>query len=285
MARSIIGFFALALLCGCSASGGAGEVKLGVDVAPIQGVATETGTTGSADPSLAITRVRILVADAKIGYIGEKATGPSAEAGPYVIDLTADEIANGAHRDFSLGSLPSGTYGGAEIAIEPLPADAKAQGDSFADFVSAGASVLVDGTYQGNAFQFAGHFLAEQGTDGDVTIDANTPVTIAMTVDTSSWFVDASGAAVDPADSAQHDALAVAVCKTLDTQPQSGPGGGGIPPADSSAPPADSSAPPAGSGAPPAGDSHGPHGGKGGGDHGKSGGQGAHCVEQAPAGG
>jgi hypothetical protein len=219
MKRSLIAFRAFAGLAGCAA-GSEGEVKLGVDVAAITAAAGTDAQTGSA---LVLGRVRVLVADAKIGYSGGKSTGSSAEAGPYVIDLTADEIASGAHREFSLGTLESGTYGGAEIEIQPIASDDGADDAVFDDFHSTGASVLVDGTYQGKSFQFAGHFLAEQGTDGEVTIDASSPVTLAMTVDPSGWFLDASGAALDPSDAAQHDALAVAVCETLDTQPQAAP--------------------------------------------------------------
>lgn len=262
MARSLIALAALAcvpVLAGCS-SGAAGEVKLGVDVAAIRTTANQTAADGSS-ADLVLDRVRILVATAKIGYINEQATGPSAEVGPYVIDLTADEIANGAHREISLGALETGTYGGAEIEIEPLDADDSPSGDEFADFVSTGASVLVDGTYNGATFQFAGHFLAEQGTDGDVQIDAATPVALAFTVDASTWFKDAAGAVVDPSDSAQHDALAVAVCKTLDTQVQSGGGGKG--------------AGDKGGGDKGGGGSDGAGGGKGGGNK-------AHCVEAVP---
>jgi hypothetical protein len=218
MARPLIAsiaFLALASLTGCS-SGTAGEVKLGVDVAAIR-----TATTTAAETTgLEVTRVRVLVAHAKVGYIGEKSTGASAEVGPFVVDLTADEIAKGAHRDFSLGTLDSGTYGGAEIEIEPLDANDDQTDPAVADFVAAGASLLVDGTYQGKAFNFAGHFLAEQGTDGDVVIDAANPVSLAMTVDPSKWFLDSAGAPVNPGDEAQHTALAAAVCASLDTQPQ-----------------------------------------------------------------
>ncbi|MEP7122604.1 MAG: hypothetical protein ABJE95_16900 [Byssovorax sp.] len=218
MARPLIAsiaFLALASLVGCS-SGPAGEVKLGVDVAAIR---TTTSTTTTADAAgLVVTRVRVLVAHAKVGYTGGKSTGASAEVGPFVVDLTGDEIAKGAHRDFSLGTLDSGTYGGAEIEIQPLDAGDDQTDPAVADFVAAGASVLVDGTYQGKAFNFAGHFLAEQGTDGDVTIDAAKPLSLAMTVDPSGWFVDAAGASVNPGDEAQHTTLAAAVCTSLDTQ-------------------------------------------------------------------
>lgn len=220
MKRSLIAsiaFLSLASLTGCS-SGAAGEVKLGVDVAAIRSTTAALETTG-----LEVTRVRVLVAHAKIGYIGEKSTGASAEVGPFVVDLTADEIESGAHREFSLGTLDSGTYGGAEIEIEPLDSKDDQSDPAVADFVAAGASLLVDGTYQGTAFTFKGHFLAEQGTDGDVVVDAANPVSLAMTVDPSKWFLDAEGAAVNPGDEAQHATLAVAVCKTLDTQPQTTP--------------------------------------------------------------
>ena len=220
MKRIMTAMLASLALAGCSA-GTTGEVKLGVDVAPLSAALTSsTSADGSSD--LVLSRVRVLVAHAKVGYTGgqQSSDGPAAEKGPYVIELTADEIKNGAHRDFSLGSLPTGTYGGAEIEIQPLDDSADTSDASLADFVSSGASVLVEGTYQGNAFSFAGHFLAEQGTDGDVTIDAATPVSLAMTVDTSAWFTDSEGALVDPSDTAQHDAIAVAICETLDTEPQ-----------------------------------------------------------------
>ncbi len=48
-----------------------------------------------------------------------------------------------------------------------------------------------------------------------------------MTVDPSTWFLDEKGTAIDPSIEAQHDALAVAVCKTLDTQPVVSPSGKG----------------------------------------------------------
>lgn len=251
MARSLIAIAALVALAGCNGSGSEGTVKLGVDVAALTTTVGNAVSGGTNDGSLTISRVRVLVAHAKVGYIHEQSTGASAEIGPIVVDLTADEIASGAHRDFDLGTLPTGTYGGAEIEIEPLDSTADTSDPALADFVTSKGSVLVDGTYQGTPFSFAGHFLAEQGTDGDVQVDAATPVSLALTVDPSKWFLDANGAAVDPNDTTQHNALAVAVCKTLDTQPQTGPTGA----------------------APPSGTAK---AGKGGGP---GGGNGAHCVE------
>jgi hypothetical protein len=219
MKRSFIVGVALCALAGCST----GEVKLGVDVAPLQIAAQTTPSGANSLSDLALTRVRLLVAHAKIGYAGRGCMSDGEDIGPTVIDLTAEEIANGAHREFDLGKLASGTYGGAEIEIMPIEADQDASDTVFDDFRKSGASVLVEGTYGRKTFSFAGHFLAEQGTDGEVEVDEATPLAIAMTVDTSSWFKDASDAAIDPTDTTQHDEMSVAICKTLDTQPQLAP--------------------------------------------------------------
>lgn len=246
MSRMMIAFMALSALAGCSsaANGPAGEVKLGVDVAPmvVAGTTTTDTTTGT---GIELSRVRVLMAVAKIGYIGDQSTGPSAEIGPIVVELTADEIKNGAHREYSLGTLPGGTYGGAEIEINPLAAGTTSDDAALTDFLAQGASLLIDGTYNGAAFTFAGHFAAEQGTDGDVTVDAAAPLSLALTVDPSTWFLDAAGAVIDPTNTANQSTLAVAICQTLDTQDDSstsaanpgastqghggkgGPGGGG----------------------------------------------------------
>ncbi len=247
MKRVLIVGAALFALAGCST----GEVKLGVDVAPLKIASDGLRADATAVGDLELTRVRLLVAHAKIGYAGRGCNSDGTDIGPNVIDLTAEEIANGAHREFDLGQLASGTYGGAEIEIMPLEADQDASDEVFADFRSSGASVIVEGIYGRSPFSFAGHFLAEQGTDGEVKVDESAPLSIAMTVDTSSWFRDGSDVVLDPTDATQHDAMAVAICKTLDTQPQL---------AAPSGPP-----------------KKGPGGHRGGGGGGE-----AHCVENAP---
>ncbi|HRI65727.1 MAG TPA: hypothetical protein PK156_15875 [Polyangium sp.] len=221
MKRILIVGAALFALAGCSS----GEVKLGVDVAPIQIASKSTTTDSRVDDQFSLKRVRLLVAHAKIGYAGGRDCGGSegTDIGPTVVDLTADEIANGAHREFDLGELPSGTYRGAEIEIAPIDEGQEASDEVFADFQKTGASLLVEGTYLGNPFTFSGRWLAEQGTDGEVEIAEGKPLSLAMTVDTSTWFKDTNSAVLDPSDAAQHDALSLAICHSLDTQPQLAP--------------------------------------------------------------
>ena len=218
MKRILIVGASLFALAGCSS----GEVKLGVDVAPIQ-IAAKASTTTSdsrADEQFSLTRVRLLVAHAKVGYAGggRGCDSEGTDIGPTVVDLTADELANGAHREFDLGELPSGTYRGAEIEIMPIDEGQDASDEVFADFQKTGASLLVEGMYLGNPFTFSGRWLAEQGTDGEVEVDAAKPLALAMTVDTSTWFKDANSLALDPTDATQHDSLSLAICNSLDTQ-------------------------------------------------------------------
>lgn len=239
----------LCALAGCGSSE-TGEVRLGVSVAPL----TELGDP-TTDPRVAagleLSRVRVLVNVAKVGYTGGRcnsdADGDETAVGPFVVELTGEELAAGATRSFSLGEIEAGTYGGAEIEIDVLADDADTSADpALADFATSKASVLVDGTWNGAPFQFAGHFLAEQGTDGEVTIDTTAGFDLPMSVDPSTWFVDSAGVVLDPTDATKHEAIAVAICKTLDTQVQ-GEGGGGK-----------------------------------GGKHGGGGGGRAHCVEVVP---
>jgi hypothetical protein len=223
--------FALAVaLFGCST----GEVKIGLDVTGTDAAAVTRGRSISGQPvlgsDLALSRVRLLVsevelhsADASGGSMkggmckGGGGSHDKAEAGPFVVELAAAEVMKGAHRDFSLGNVKSGTYGKSEIEIEPLDADDVSEaGPDAADFIAEGASLLIDGTYKGKAFHFAGHFTAENEQTGSFTVGSGASPSIPLTIDPRAWFVDASGAALDPTDPAQHSAIAVGICKTFD---------------------------------------------------------------------
>jgi hypothetical protein len=220
MVRSLSALVALALLAGCSS----GEVKVGVDVAPVAEasarlVSTDTelvdSVTVADEGTIALERIRVLVSSVQVG---SGCHDGSEEAGPFVVDLAGEALQQGAHRDYTLGSVASGEYEEATLAIAPLSDEADASSAELTDFRDAGASLLINGSYAGKPFQFAGHFRAEQGSGGPVSIDPAGAVVLAMTVNPASWFLDADGQALDPTDPAQHSAIAVAICKTLDTR-------------------------------------------------------------------
>ena len=132
-------------IAACS-SGESGEVRLGVSVAHLDTAAAADSVAAREAAGLEITRVRILVNTAKVGYAGHS-DGETTAVGPIVVELSADEVKSGAQRSFTIGDLDTGTYGGAEIEVDSLDAKADTSDASLADFATTGASVLVDGTY------------------------------------------------------------------------------------------------------------------------------------------
>jgi len=83
-------------------------------------------------------------------------------------------------------TVPAGTYDKIKFEIHRLQAADKVAGAD--DLVKAGASILIDGTFNGTAFQFATALEAEQELEGKFVIDA-TSQNITVNFDPSSWFL------------------------------------------------------------------------------------------------
>lgn len=243
------------ILFGCSS----GEVSLGVQITPPVSSAssalitttpsTVPTTTPSPFPTLIfttppasidITRVRILVNETELvtgddsGHCPGMGSSDSV-ASPTVVDLSARDLATGAIKQISLGAAAAGTYSSGRIEIEPLESSTTADTAALADFKSDGASVIVNGVYNGNAFELRGHFRADQETSGPIDIGSNASKALSLTVDPSGWFKDAQGNILDPTNPALHDQIAEGICHTLDLDPddaQPGPGVPGEPPPD-----------------------------------------------------
>ena len=82
-----------------------------------------------------------------------------------------------------------------------------------ADLVAKNASILVDGTFNGTAFQFATSLEAEQELEGKFVIDS-TSQNITLNFDPSQWFV--SGTTVlDPSDAANKLAIEANIKSSL----------------------------------------------------------------------
>lgn len=142
------------------------------------------------------------------------------EIGPFVADLTGDQLAGGIQPVFQ-GDVPPGTYRKIEVKISPL-ADTVA---GAADL--AGASVVVNGTYT--------HQVTTGGTTSTVTdpftisvtasveIEKETEIAVAsdgsvsnvtLSIDWSQWFTDGTRA-LDPTDPADAATIAGNVARSL----------------------------------------------------------------------
>src|SRR5919202_1134744 len=114
-----------------------------------------TGTPAAAPAGLAIARVRVALRKIELrSSDGQRRA--EIEQGPVVIDLSGAQL-DGAVHEVLDAQVPAGTYDKIEVEIEPLAS-------------LGGASVVVNGTFNGSDFQFSSAIEAEQEREGRFTI-------------------------------------------------------------------------------------------------------------------
>jgi hypothetical protein len=93
--------------------------------------------------------------------------------------------------------VPAGTYSKLEAKLEPARDDATAFNAANPNF--AGKSVRVEGTYKGTPFVFTSPVRAglEMSFSPPFVVDA-TATNATISIDLTQWFLDRSGAAIDP---------------------------------------------------------------------------------------
>jgi hypothetical protein len=188
----------VALLAACS--GGAKNSSLSLSARA--GSAAATTTTPPAAPTgVAITHIRIALRNLELrSRDGSKRA--EIALGPVVIDLKDKDLTSAGVQKVLDSTVPAGTYDKIKFQIHRLQAADNVAGAD--ELVKAGASILVDGTFNG-AFQFATALEAEEELEGKFVIDA-TSQNITLNFDPSKWFV--SGTTVlDPSDPANKLAI------------------------------------------------------------------------------
>src|SRR5437763_2480222 len=188
----------VALLAACS--GGAKSSSLSLS-ARAGSVAATTPTTPPTTV-VSLTRLRVALRDLEL-----RARDGSKRAeialGPVVIDLGSADLTSAGVQKVLDSTVPAGTYDKIKFEIHRLQAADKVAGAD--DLVTAGASILIDGTFNGTAFQFATALEAEQELEGKFVIDGQSQ-NITINFDPSAWFT--SGTTVlDPSDAANKLAI------------------------------------------------------------------------------
>jgi hypothetical protein len=72
---------------------------------------------------------------------------------------------------------------------------------------AAHASILVDGTMDGVAFQFSTPMALTQKREGALVVDADTGANVTLDFDASTWFKTADGGKLDPTDPTDQGAI------------------------------------------------------------------------------
>ncbi|HET7785898.1 MAG TPA: hypothetical protein VFL36_07995 [Myxococcales bacterium] len=112
--------------------------------------------------------------------------------GPFLVDLDATALTGAVTKVFD-ANVPAGTYH--EFRFEVLPSTALQN-----------ASVIVDGTIDGQAFTFTSSLHASQKSEGSFVVGAGS-ANITLAFDPSNWFGAAAATRLDPRDELNRAAI------------------------------------------------------------------------------
>ena len=118
--------------------------------------------------------------------------------GPFLVDLSGATLDNGTPAQLTAASLPAGTYREVRFKIH-RPQSSESDATAVAgmqDLISAGASIIVDGTIDSVPFSFTTPMDVEQRLEGNFVLGANSNLT--LNVDPSTWFGTSGSGRLDP---------------------------------------------------------------------------------------
>src|SRR2546426_7384807 len=201
-------------------------VSLSVTTKGTSGVAVPAGSgmsaaiqIGSGANSLSITQAQVVLARIELSTagscvtMGEDDDCAELQLGPTLVDLPVDATTQVMLEDVA---IPAGTYSGVQATLDAVHADDDEPGGSA--FLTAhpdfqGISVKVTGVFT-DASNTTHDFTFTSAVDAEMAMRLEPPVTLAsdtknftIAVDVASWFKDASGAAIDPTDPANAEAI------------------------------------------------------------------------------
>ncbi|RMF59682.1 MAG: hypothetical protein D6746_07915, partial [Bacteroidetes bacterium] len=220
-ARTLLAtFLGWTLLTGCSDSlTGIDETEprthTTVDEAPLRLRMAAVGTTtaaGKLQGAITIDEAKILLKTIKFTPLVESDSSREFKTGMVAVTLNPDGLAH----DVAVGAVPPNTYKRVTFKIHK-PEDHETPPDpDFKEGTSGDQrfSVIVRGTKDGQPFTLKIRKSMDQRVElvpPLVITDSTTSVTVTLTTDLSSWFVDEDGRMLDPLNPADHDDIADAV--------------------------------------------------------------------------
>jgi hypothetical protein len=166
----------------------------------------------AATDSLVITKAQIVLARLELQKSGATCTSTEAagdddkaensscaelELAPSIVNLS---VTGGVTQALN-SSIPSGTYTAFEAKIRVVEAKKSASTAFLAAHPEmVGASIRVEGTFNGKAFTYTGAPKAElEGLFNPPLVADSTGANITINVDLTNWFRTSSGTLVDPA--------------------------------------------------------------------------------------
>jgi hypothetical protein len=211
LSRVLLGaFVALASACGTSNSTSPNAKTVSLSFSSHAAAAGASAgrasflTLGSGSDTLVITKAQIVLAKIELAT-GDTAACANESQGSSCDELKADPELVDIPVDAStltpiVAAVPAGTYTAFEAKIRAVQSsDANSGSFLTAHPEFAGASVRVEGTFNGTPFVYTGSASAELELEftPPLVVDS-TGMNITVNVDISRWFVSGGGALVDP---------------------------------------------------------------------------------------
>jgi hypothetical protein len=195
--------FILMGLAAVACSGGAKDsVSLSARVGASGGESLPAADGGvQAASGIELARVRVSVRRLRLEREDRTAEVKISE-GPLVLDVNGPAL-GGALVELVTANVPRGTYDELKLdihAVESAPSAA------FDDLIRRAASVLVEGTIDGQPFAFATRLEAELEQEGRFEL-GSAAANITLSIDASQWFKVADGSRLNPLDAAARDAI------------------------------------------------------------------------------
>jgi hypothetical protein len=192
------------------------QVSLSFTTAPAAGASFSSSADVAPAPTtdkIEITSAQVVLARMELQSTGASCTSEAAagdddhnehdcaelNVGPTIVSLPTGSAVTATLE----GTIPAGSYSALESRIRPIRADGD-HGKASTDFLAknpdwAGKSLIVKGKLNGTDFTYTGTPRAEFETVFDPPLTVGTdPVNITVQVDMSKWFLDSTGAVIDP---------------------------------------------------------------------------------------
>jgi hypothetical protein len=187
-----------------SATGGVASAVL------LPGLQASAASIASSADALVITKVQLVLSRLELQRVGatcpvsddddgrrDDSSCAELELAPTLVDLPVDSSSATSLKV----PVPAGTYSALEAKIRPVDAKRRGAGAFLAAHPElAGASVRVEGTFNGKAFTFTGAPRAElESVFNPPLVADSSGANITVKVDLTNWFRTPSGTLIDPA--------------------------------------------------------------------------------------
>ncbi len=206
------GWFALLLAVTALVACGGAAQKSNVSVS-LKSAATAQSSSGGADlgNGIVLTEVRMVVRritlfptaqtpdpkptaaelDTDHPEADDQDALPRSSFGPFAVDAVGSSLTGGLHPVFD-ADVDKGTYAGARIAVNTLRHDLQTSDAVLSAMQALHASIAIDGTVDGQAFEFKTPMRVAQWKKGPIVVGDGT-TNLTLDVDPRGWFTAPDG--------------------------------------------------------------------------------------------